>query len=372
MSETSVDVNSETPSRTITLRARGWGGFVAVVLLLHIPFFFYPILRLCHWLESPLWLTLLIFFPLSGSQIISRMFLRHNRSAWARWLRLTADFWLGISPIMFFTLLMFEPIVFTDLVSAMTAAMIVIGVSLLCGAIGLVVALNPVTERVRFTSLRLRNEVRFVQISDVHIGSRSGSFLERVVEKINHLEPDFVCITGDFIDASGVQESEISSLRSISGPIFFCTGNHEKYEDLDEIIKLLTGLGVTVLRNCADKFREDLQVIGIDDKEDALQVRSQLHHIDVDRNAFSLLLYHRPRGLVAAAEAGVDLMLCGHTHNGQIVPFNLLVNRVFDMVKGMYKHGEARLYVSQGTGTWGPVMRFGTQSEITLFEISPE
>ena len=63
-------------------------------------------------------------------------------------------------------------------------------------------------------------------------------------------------------------------------------------------------------------------------------------------------------------------MLSGHTHNGQIMPFNLIVNRVFEMANGLFKHGEARLYVSQGTGTWGPVMRLGTQSEITLFEIN--
>ena len=129
---------------------------------------------------------------------------------------------------------------------------------------------------------------------------------------------------------------------------------------------------MTVLRNETGRFREDVQVIGIDDMEDALQVKNQLRHIDVDESAFTLLLYHRPRGLVDAAKAGVDLMLCGHTHNGQIVPFNLLVNRVFDMAKGMYEHGDTRLYVSQGTGTWGPVMRLGTQGEITLFEISPE
>ena len=85
-----------------------------------------------------------------------------------------------------------------------------------------------------------------------------------------------------------------------------------------------------------------------------------------------MLLYHRPRGLESAAEAGVDLMISGHTHNGQIMPFNLAVRKVFDKVKGMYRHGKTRLYVSQGTGTWGPVMRVGTLSEITLFEIESE
>jgi len=372
VSETSVNANSETPSRTITTRARGWSRFFIIALALHIPLFFYPILRLCQWLESPWWLTLMIFLPMGGSQIISRIYLRNNRAFWARWLRLGADFWLGISPLMVLILLVFELIVFIGFIPAPAAALTVIGISLLCGSVGVLVAMTPVIKKIAFTSPRLKSPVRFVQITDVHIGSRSKSFLESVIYKINQLEPDFVCITGDFIDASGIQISELKSLKSINGPIYFCTGNHEKYEDLDEILKRLSSLGVIVLRNDTQYFRGDLQVIGVDDMDDALQVKKQLQHIDVDKGAFALLLYHRPRGLADAAEAGVDLMLSGHTHAGQIMPFNLMVGRVFDMVKGMYKHGDARLYVSQGTGTWGPVMRLGTQSEITLFEISPE
>jgi uncharacterized protein len=353
-------------------RARGWSRFFIVALALHIPLFFYPILRLCQWLESPWWLTLAIFLPLGGSQIISRVYLRHNRSVWARWLRLAADFWLGISPLMVLTLLVFEIIVFTGFITAGTAALTVISVGLLCGLVGVMVAVIPVVKRIEYASPELKTPVRFVQITDVHIGSRSKSFLENVIYKINQLQPDFVCITGDFIDASDIHENELRSLKSLNCPVYFCTGNHEKYEDLDEILNRLTRLGVKVLRNATQYFRDDLQVIGVDDMEDRLQVKKQLQHIEVDRNVFTLLLYHRPRGLADAAEAGVNLMLSGHTHNGQIMPFNLLVGRVFDMVKGMYRQGDARMYVSQGTGTWGPVMRIGTQSEITLFEISPE
>jgi len=206
----------------------------------------------------------------------------------------------------------------------------------------------------------------------VHIGSRSQRFLERVIAKVNALEPDFLCITGDFIDAPGITETMLGSLKSVSVPIYYCTGNHEKYEDFDAILTRLNNLGVKVLRDDTLHHRHDLQVIGIDDMEDALQVKRQLATLKIDLQAFVLLLYHRPRGLEAAAEAGVDLMICGHTHNGQIMPFNLLVRRVFDRIKGMYQIGQTRLYVSQGTGTWGPVMRVGTSSEITLFELSPE
>jgi len=239
------------------------------------------------------------------------------------------------------------------------------------GLLGVLAAVRPMVKKIAFESKNVRAPVRFVQITDVHIGSRSTAFLENVIGKVNGLAPDFLCITGDFIDAPGISEASLESLKSVDCPIYFCIGNHEKYEDLDEILVRLENLGVTVLRNDTTRFRDDLQVIGIDDLDDERQVERQLRYIEVDRSAFALLLYHRPRGLEAAADAGIDLMLSGHTHNGQIIPFNLVVGRVFDHIEGLHECGETKLYVSQGTGTWGPVMRVGTRSEITLFEVSP-
>ena len=114
-----------------------------------------------------------------------------------------------------------------------------------------------------------------------------------------------------------------------------------------------------------------VQLIGIDDSEHPAKVERELADIDVDPERFVLLLYHRPRGLVAAAAAGVDLMISGHTHNGQIVPFNLVVARVFEQTVGLFRHQQTQLYVSPGTGTWGPVMRLGSRGEVTLYAIAP-
>jgi len=345
--------------------------FLLVTLALHVPVFFYPILRLCAWLDLSWWVTLLVFVPLASSQVVSRVFLRHQVSGVARGLRRIADFWLGLSPIVIMSLLVAEVLVGFDLVAAYDAAIAVIVTSTVIGMLGVFNAMTLRVKTIRFETAKLRQPVRFVQITDVHIGSRNKGFLDRVIGKIYQLEPDFLCITGDFIDAPGVTEETLQALTSVAGPIYYCTGNHEKYEDFDAIMTRLGNLGVTILRDDTLHHRRDLQVIGIDDMEDALQVKRQLALLDIDRQAFVLLLYHRPRGLEAAAAAGVDLMLSGHTHNGQIIPFNLIVNRVFDRIKGMYQLDQTRLYVSQGTGTWGPVMRVGTSSEITLFELSP-
>jgi predicted MPP superfamily phosphohydrolase len=363
------EVKAATPSRAILQRA--WSRFLLVALALHIPLFFYPILRLCYWLGFPWWLTALIFFPLAGSQVVTRLYLRGKHSWWAVAYRRLADFWLGLSPMALIGCLVAELLVATTPASPRVAALAVICAIALVGAIGVATALRPFVKKISLVSSNLAAPVRFVQITDVHIGSRSSGFLEDVIARVNRLEPDFLCITGDFIDASGIAESRLKSLRSVTCPIYFCIGNHEKYEDLEDIMARLGNLGVKVLRNAATRFRDDLQVIGIDDLDDAHQVERQLRHIEVDRQGFALLLYHRPRGLEAAAAAGIDLMLSGHTHNGQIIPFNYVVRRVFDRAHGLHEHGGAKLYVSQGTGTWGPVMRVGTRSEITLFEVSP-
>jgi predicted MPP superfamily phosphohydrolase len=344
--------------------------FLLATLVLHVPLFFYPILRLCAWLELSWWLTAMIFVPLASSQVVSRLFLRHNATESVRQLRRVTDLWLGLSPVVLGVLLIAEVLVLSGLVVPYTAALGVVGLSSVIGVLGVAVAMTPRVKTIRFASPKLQLPVRFVQITDVHIGSRSKGFLDRVIGQVNELAPDFLCITGDFIDAPGISEATLGALRRVTVPIYYCTGNHEKYEDFEAILIRLNNLGVKILRDDTLHHRHDLQVIGIDDMEDALQVKRQLARIKIDLQAFVLLLYHRPRGLEAAADAGVDLMISGHTHNGQIIPFNLLVRRVFDRIAGMYELGQTRLYVSQGTGTWGPVMRVGTSSEITLFELT--
>ncbi len=357
--------------RNATARPSGMRVFIAIFLLLHIPLFVYPVLRLCQWLEVNIGWTIAILVPVACSQVISRWLLRDAKKFLARRLRYLADFILGLSPITVLTLLVFEVLVAAGFLVPKTAALYTLMIAGGIAALGVLLAIMPFVRKVSFASDALQAPLRFVQITDVHIGSRSRSFLEQVVSRIRAVEPEFVCITGDFIDARNVPVSDIAALQKLDCPIYFSIGNHERYEDLDDILDRLRSLGVVVLRTESIQHRQDVQVIGIDDRDDALQVERELSKLEVQQDAFGLLLYHRPRGLEAAERAGIDLMISGHTHNGQIFPFNLVVNRVFDQVVGMYHHGKSRLYVSQGTGTWGPVMRVGTRSEITLFEISP-
>ncbi len=362
---------SRRPLQRMVAQARGWSRFLVMSLLLHVPLFIYPVLRLCDWLELTWWLTLIILIPIASSQVVSRVYLRTRHGVIPKLLRQAADIFLGASPVFLVTLLAFEILVGLALIAPANAAVGVIMVGICAGICGMGAAMFPMVRTIALTSSKLTAPLRIVQISDVHIGLRNRQFLERIVTQVNNLSPDFLCITGDLVDGRGVPERDLRSLKSVAGPVYLSLGNHEKYEDLDSILDRLANLDVTVLRNSDMHFGTEVQVIGIDDMDDAGQVERQLSNIVVDDDAFVVLLYHRPRGLASAAAAGVDLMLSGHTHNGQIVPFNLAVRRAFDMVQGLFEHGETKLYVSQGTGTWGPVMRIGTRSEITLFEIAP-
>ncbi len=209
-------------------------------------------------------------------------------------------------------------------------------------------------------------DMDIVQLSDIHLGSVSGRFLPRVVEKTNALNPDVVLITGDLIDsAHRLDTAAVATLNQLNAPVFFVTGNHERYANIEKVMALLNTTKVKALRNEVVDF-DDVQIIGIDNENG---VADELRHIEIDPGKFSILLHHRPEGLEAASKAGIDLMLSGHTHSGQIFPFNYYVRRHFRYIKGLYKHKNLYLYVSAGTGTWGPRMRLGSKSEITLIRL---
>ena len=224
--------------------------------------------------------------------------------------------------------------------------------------------------RVRVNAPGLQAPMRAALLSDVHIGSRSARFLARVVTKTNACRPDVVFITGDLVDLREMPESIYKPLSRLEAPVFFAIGNHERYIGPEEVCKHLRSVGVGVLRNEVAHWK-GIQIIGIDDAETPEQVRTVLGDLTIDRQRFTVLLYHRPDGLESAAAKGVHLMLCGHTHNGQIMPFNYLVKRVFPRICGRYEAFGTVLYVSPGTGTWGPLLRFGSANEITALDLIP-
>ena len=301
--------------------------------------------------------------------IAGKLLHENIQSAWSRTVSAITMTWIGICFIGLVTLIPLEILLLSTWVDPATGAYLV---ATLIAALCIYAIYNA--QQIHIKNVDIDNSPkhlsgqRIAQISDVHIGSRRATFLQPIVQRLNTLDADIVVITGDLIDMYNISEADLQPLANINAPTFFCIGNHERYVDLEDICQRLRNLGILVLRNQAIQHN-GYQIIGIDDAESRNQVAKQISSFEVNNDLFRVLLYHRPDGAQAAANWGVQLMLTGHTHRGQIVPFNFLVKRVFPQYYRSYRIDNLHLYVSPGTGTWGPVMRLGSKCEITLFTL---
>jgi len=250
------------------------------------------------------------------------------------------------------------------------------------GVAGLRSALGPVrVKRLEVHLPRLGGDLdglTIVQLSDLHVGPTIGrQQIEDIVRRSNALSPDVVAITGDLVDGSVAElwgaVSPLGGLVAKLG-VFFVTGNHEYYSGAAEWVEALPGLGVRVLRNERVELSRGASVLelgGVDDRS-AARSGTPGHGEDLekalagwDRRRPLVLLAHQPRTVLDAARLGVDLQLSGHTHGGQIWPFGALVRLQQRFLAGLGRHRGTLIYVSRGTGYWGPPMRLGAPSEIT-------
>ncbi len=211
--------------------------------------------------------------------------------------------------------------------------------------------------RIRVRRVRTGLPLRIVQLSDIHFGTvRNSCYLRKVADITNSLKPDVVAITGDLVDGTApLKEGMFEPLKKLNAPVLFVTGNHEVYEGEEKVRKMLKN--VTILDNTSKRIK-GVQFTGVGFKK----------RLKRGGSGHAVLLRHAPSGMKQAERAGFRLQLSGHTHNGQIFPFNLIVKLFFPRIRGMYRIGRMKLYVSPGTGTWGPYMRLGSRNEITVFE----
>jgi predicted MPP superfamily phosphohydrolase len=249
--------------------------------------------------------------------------------------------------------------------------------------------LSPVVAReVRVRLGRLPSELdgtTIVQLSDVHVGpTLRREFIEQIVRTTNALSPDVIAITGDLVDGSvEALREHVEPLRDLRARygVFFVTGNHEYYSGADEWCAELTRLGIRVLRNervIIGSADASYDLAGVDDYH-ARQFGNG-HGADLERATKGrdpsrelVLLAHQPLAVFEASERGVGLQLSGHTHGGQIWPWNWLVRLQQPVVSGLARFGETLIYVSNGTGYWGPPMRLGAPAEITkVVLLAPE
>jgi hypothetical protein len=284
-----------------------------------------------------------------------------------RWLAALAMTWLGLCFQLFPLVVVFELVNAVQPLPPITSGWVLLASIAGVGLIGFV---NAQLLHVKTVPIHGPEELRgrvLVQISDVHIGSRDAGLLRRIVDRVNTIQADAVLITGDLIDFAGISRGELAPLAELATPGYFAIGNHERYVDLNAIDERLRALGICVLRD-ESVLRGPFQFVGIDDVDKPQTIPAALARIELSPDHYPVLLYHRPDGFEAAAARGIPLTLSGHTHAGQIIPFNYLTRRVYPRLAGLFELDGARLYVSPGTGTWGPVLRLGSRSEITRLE----
>jgi uncharacterized protein len=222
------------------------------------------------------------------------------------------------------------------------------------------------------------------QISDVHVGPTiKRGFVEGVVRRVNGLNPDLIAVTGDLVDGSVQQLSAhtapLAGLAARHGA-YFVTGNHEYYSGERAWTEEIRRLGMHVLKNEHVVLNHDgasLVLAGVTDYS--------AHHFDpaqrsdpagamrgapLDAGA-RVLLAHQPSSASAAADAGFDVQISGHTHGGQFWPWNLFIHFFQPFSSGLHRLKNLWVYVSRGTGYWGPPNRFGVPSEITRIRLVP-
>ena len=340
--------------------------FLAVFALVHA----YIIGRLFVWLGMPLgveyvWIVAagVLLFPVASA--LEQRFLNWG----TRVLYTLATVWMGTLTILLLTVVTGELLVLfmdSELV-ALTVLVVTAG-----AVVYALVAGRRFIVREHTITGPVKKPLRIAMASDVHAGAVHGKrYVQLIVDEITRQGADLIVFPGDLVDGPGrLPDDLLEPIDSLGIPAIHSYGNHEFYVGEKEVERVLQRTNITSLRN-AHKDIKGIRVIGIDDSEDRNQLKKQLVG-HTKKGMFNLLLYHRPDGLEEAAKHGVHLMLSGHTHNGQIYPFTLLVRMRFARKKGWYAVDTTKLFVSTGAGTWGPPMRLGSRSELVFITVVPE
>ena len=339
---------------------------------------------------------------LSVSFIFSALFVRFSNFILVRTFYFISAFWLGAlfyvimaTVVIFILILVFKSF---GINAKLGVSIMVYGITFVYLLFSVWNAMNPIVKDVE---VKIKNLGEYwqgktiVQLSDVHLGKINGpGFAKRMVRDVNNLNPDLILITGDLFDGMGVAPNSfrdiLNTLKATYG-VYYVSGNHEYYLGKDQILDYLKEQStINVIDNKIVEIK-GLQIVGIGypgygkngDRSDIINNIG-----NYDRELPSILLYHEPTSINQDAqdqsqsylkpktdfsyqkEKGIDLQISGHTHAGQFFPFNIITKKLFNGYHyGKFSEGDFTLYVTSGTGTWGPPIRNVVKSEIVNFRL---
>lgn len=339
---------------------------------------------------------LIVFIFLTVAYPLGRLLQNFFQNTIINFLLFAGAFYLGMMVYFFFLVLLidilrlinsFAPL-FPSFITnnPMRAAQTVFwSVFLLVTGVTIAGYFNAVVPRVRHFDIQINKpakklkELNIVAMSDIHLGTIiRNSTLEQLVEKVNNLQPDLILLPGDIVDedvSSVMEQNMAASLRKLKAPygVFAVTGNHEYFGGVRKAVDYIEEGNVKVLQDSAVKIEDVLYLVGRKDRtgKSFNDSRKPLNEImnGIDKNDPVILMDHQPFQLEEAEQNGVDLQLSGHTHNGQLFPFNLITNKVYEQSWGYLRKGQTQYYVSCGVGTWGPPMRIGNRPEIVQIRL---
>jgi uncharacterized protein len=376
--------------------------FFSIILVLYGLINTYIYLRglqsISHGSPLRMWFTLVFWF-LSLSYIAARLLERIALSWFTDGLVWIGSYWMGAMAYFLIILLAIDLVrlanfivpFFPDFITKniqnakhITALMVVAIVFLtVVGA-----RINAMLPRIQNLDLTIQKksplrELNAVVVSDVHLGTIiCNSHFMRIVEKINSLNPDVVLFAGDLVDEDiqpVIRQNLGETLRQIKSKygIYGITGNHEYIGGVEPACKYLVEHGVVMLRDSVAVVdgaftlvgREDISIRQFNGKN-----RKPLTDLmkGVDTTLPVILMDHQPFRLKDAVDCGADLQLSGHTHHGQLWPFNFISKAVYELSWGYLKKGNTHFYVSCGVGTWGPPMRTGNRPEVVNIKLKFE
>ncbi|MCB1047743.1 MAG: metallophosphoesterase [Calditrichaeota bacterium] len=366
--------------------------FFTIFLSLYGAEHLYIYKRLAPLLGSPLWL-LVAFLVLVPLPLLSHLALHQGQLRVSQILGWIAFTWMGLAFLLFSCFLLADVLrLIAFLVTRSGAASIAfnpllvnrwaLGLALLAGVGAFLIARGLTVVRVPLQHPKLaglERPLRVLQISDLHLGLLSSDArIQRVADAARALEPDLILCTGDLVDGpSALLQAQAAILADLHAPLgkFAVTGNHEAYSNPDAGRSTIEAAGFRLLRGEAVQILPGLSVAGIDDPTfigrgpKAMDLEQGLL-ASLPATDFRILLKHQP--ILPESSAGLmELQLSGHTHGGQIFPFGFLTSRAYPVRMGLSSPREDFwLYLSRGTGSWGPPMRLPLSPELTLLELS--